>query len=145
MQVKADNLRTKRMVRRVLWISGILAAGFTAGTTLAQGPALAMLDRLQPGQWELRDRSGSDVRRLCVSSGRKLIQVRHFGETCQSFIVQDTPGEVTVQYTCPGTGNGRTRIRFENQALAQVESQGIARGLPFEFVAEARRVGDCGR
>ena len=112
---------------------------------MAQGPALAMLDRLQPGQWELRDRSGGDVRRLCVSSGRKLIQVRHFGETCQSFIVEDTPGAVTVQYTCPGTGNGRTRSRFENPGLAQVESQGIARGLPFEFVSEARRVGDCTR
>jgi hypothetical protein len=122
----------------------IASAGFFGGKLLAQGPSLAMLDRLQPGRWELRERDGGSVRTLCVSSGRKLLQVRHFGESCQTFVVEDTPGAVTVQYTCPATGSGRTRIRIENKGLAQLESQGVERGRPFDFSAEARRVGDCG-
>jgi len=50
---------------------------------------------------------------------------------------------VVVQYTCKGRGYGRTQIRKESGQLAQIDSRGIANGLPFEFTAEARRVGDC--
>jgi hypothetical protein len=50
---------------------------------------------------------------------------------------------VVVQYTCRGKGYGRTHIRRETGRLVQIDSQGIAGGLPFEFSAEARRVGDC--
>ena len=48
-----------------------------------------------------------------------------------------------VQYTCRGKGYGRTQIRRESNRLVQIDSQGIADGLPFSFSAEARRVGDC--
>jgi len=50
---------------------------------------------------------------------------------------------VTVQYTCRGLGYGRTAIRRESSRLVQVQSQGIAEGLPFEISGEARRIGDC--
>ena len=58
-------------------------------------------------------------------------------------MVQDNNSEVIVQYTCRGKGYGRTHIRRETSRLVQIDSQGIAGGLPFEFSAEARRVGDC--
>lgn len=102
-----------------------------------------MLDQLAPGRWELRDRSGAVVQRVCVASGRQLIQLRHPGPACESVVVQDTPGEVDVQYTCRGRGYGRTQIRRETNRLVQLNSQGIANGLPFEFAAEARRTGEC--
>lgn len=117
---------------------------FVAGQLAAQGPALAMLDRLQPGLWELRERdSDGGSRQLCVTNGRKLIQIRHPGETCQSFVIEDTAGSVTVQYTCQTSGYGRTHIRYENPGLVQIDTQGIARGRPFDFSAEARRIGSC--
>mgnify|MGYP006175199349 CR=1 FL=1 len=34
-------------------------------------------------------------------------------------------------------------LRRETSRLVQIQSQGIRNGLPFEFSAEARRVGDC--
>ena len=43
-----------------------------------------------------------------------------------------------------GRGYGRTSIRLETDRLVQIRTQGIADGLPFEYSAEARRVGDCG-
>ena len=49
----------------------------------------------------------------------------------------------TVSYTCAGQGSGRTRLRLESARLVQVESSGIAGKLPFDFTAEARRVGSC--
>ena len=51
--------------------------------------------------------------------------------------------EVTGQYTCRGDGYGRTHIRRETATLAQIDGQGIAGGKPFQFAAEARRVGSC--
>jgi hypothetical protein len=103
-----------------------------------------MLDQLAPGQWELRDRSGTVVQRLCVASGRSLVQLRHQGQSCERFVVKDNRDEVDVQYTCRGRGYGRTSIRRETNRLAQIDSQGIADGLPFEFAVEARRTGECG-
>lgn len=114
------------------------------GPVSGQGTALAMLDQLDAGRWELRMRqAGSPIERLCIPNGRRFIQLRHPGGECQRFIVQDGPSEVTVQYTCRGRGYGRTHIRRETARLIQLDSQGIAEGLPFDFSAEARRVGDC--
>ena len=115
-----------------------------APSSLAVRQDLALLDRLQTGQWEMRDRDPTGGRRrLCIESGRELIQIRHMHETCKSFTIEDTADAVTVQYTCPGHGFGRTRVRFENAQLAQIETQGVAQGLPFDMSTEARRVGAC--
>lgn len=110
------------------------------------GKSLAMLDSLDRGNWELRyrDSSGSP-QKICLDSGAKLIQLRHPAMKCDRVIVKDSPTAVTVQYTCRGNGYGRTEIRRESSRLVQINSQGIAGGLPFSFAAEARRVGDCGQ
>lgn len=131
--------------------SGLRSVAIVAGLPMvmmvapaaAQAPSLAMLDSLQKGQWELRFRDSGATRRICVKDGRELIQIRHEESGCTRFVVEDGPDEVTVQYTCKGKGYGRTSIRRETARLAQVESQGIADGLPFQFTAEARRVGPC--
>jgi len=102
-----------------------------------------MLDGLDPGNWELHPRGSDPMQRMCLVNGRRLIQLRHPAAACDQFIVQDSPREVVVQYTCRGHGYGRTRVRMETSRLVQVESQGIVDGLPFEFAAEARRIGDC--
>lgn len=120
-------------------IAGILLAVPAVG----QGP-LGMLDKLESGQWELRVREpGGETQRLCLQDGRRLIQLRHPGTTCQRLIVNDASSDVTVQYTCPGRGYGRTHIRMETDKLVQIDTQGIAGGLPFSYAMEGRRVGDC--
>jgi len=132
------------LFRRLAGISGIALLAFWTPALTAERPSLAMLDQLQPGQWEVRDRDLTGNRsRLCIESGRRLIQIRHMRETCRSFTVQDTSEAVTVHYTCPGNGYGQTSVRFENAQLVQLETQGIAQGLPFNFRAEVRRVGAC--
>ncbi len=127
--------------------AAIVALACTAGFAVpaaGQRPGLAMLDRLETGRWELRPRGSRGLtEQICLRDGRRLIQLRHPGSTCDRLIVADSTAEVTVQYTCPGRGYGRTHIRYETGRLAQVDTQGIADGLPFDFVAEARRIGDC--
>ncbi len=111
---------------------------------LAQGSPLAMLDRLDPGSWELRFRPDNRLERICVRDGRQLIQLRHQQLGCSHFVVEDTADRVTVQYSCKGRGYGRTYIRRESAGLAQIQSQGIVDGRPFAFTAEARLTGRCG-
>ena len=121
------------------------AAGMAALAVpaVAQAPELAMLGSLQRGGWELRIREDGSRQQLCVRSGIELIQVRHSQNNCSRYVVEDEATRVTVQYTCPGHGYGRTTIRKESGQLVQLESQGIIDGRPFAFVAEGRRTGSC--
>lgn len=109
----------------------------------AQSDSLSMLAGLSKGEWTIKHRDGSDDRKVCVRTGQELIQLRHTESGCSRFVVEDAANKVTVQYTCPGNGYGRTNIRKETGSLVQIESQGIASGLPFQFAAEARRTGTC--
>lgn len=110
---------------------------------IAQAGGLEMLGALTKGEWTIKYRDGSPDKKICVRTGQELVQLRHKESGCSRFVVEDAASRVTVQYTCPGNGYGRTYIRQETAALVQIESQGIASGLPFQFAAEARRTGSC--
>lgn len=121
---------------------GMIAFGL-ALPAAAQTDSLAMLSGLTKGEWTIKYRDGSEDRKICVRTGEELIQLRHNDKGCSRFVVEDAANRITVQYTCPGNGYGRTNIRKETGALVQIESQGIATGLPFQLAAEARRTGSC--
>ncbi len=125
----------------LIGVALVIAAG--AVPLAAQSDGLAMLAGLSKGEWTITPRSGAASRKICVRSGRELIQLRHSQPNCSRFVVEDGASEVTVQYTCPGNGYGRTNIRRETGSLVQLESQGISDGLPFQVTAEARRTGSC--
>lgn len=115
-----------------------------ASTVPAQAPSLAMLDRLEKGSWQLRERGKDGVlQTICIGDARRLIQVYHPRASCSRYVIEDTPNAVTVHYTCPGAGHGRTSIRSETNRLVQIDTQGIAEGKPFSQAIEARRTGGC--
>lgn len=125
---------------------GLLAAvAIAAATPLAAHAAeLGMLDSLLKGAWNLQIRDDGSQRRICVRDGREFIQLRHTQPGCSRFVVEDTPSQVVVQYTCRGNGYGRTTIRREANNLLQIRSQGIIDGAPFSFNGEARHSsGSC--
>jgi len=121
---------------------GVFALG-VALPAAAQSDGLAMLSGLAKGEWTIKHRDGSTDSKICVQTGEELIQLRHSESDCSRFVVEDAANKVTVQYTCPGNGYGRTNIRKETGGLVQIESQGIAAGLPFQLAVEARRTGTC--
>ena len=124
-------------------VIGTFALLLSAIPSGAQAPELEMLTKLDKGQWELRNRSNGDRQRICLRTGRELIQLHHQQPGCSRFVVQDDANEVTVQYTCQGSGFGRTTIRREGSSLVQIRSQGMARGTPFSLEGEARHLGKC--
>lgn len=125
------------------WI--LAASGLAAATAVpAQAPSLAMLDQLEKGRWQLTERGEpTAVQSLCLGDARRLIQIQHPRAGCSRYIIEDTPTSVTVHYTCPGAGHGRTTIRNETNRLVQIDTQGIADGKPFSQAIEARRTGGC--
>jgi hypothetical protein len=131
---------------RALALAALVGAGAVLGLAvpvLAQGNGLAMLGTLSKGEWTIRQRGGAPDRKICVKSGAELIQLMHRESGCSQFVVEDGAARVTVQYTCPGNGYGRTSIRRETPALVQLESQGIEGRMPFQMTAEGRRTGPC--
>jgi hypothetical protein len=131
------------MRRAALALAGAGVVAGLAVPVLAQGNGLAMLGTLAKGEWTIRQRGGAPDRKICVRSGAELIQLMHRESGCSQFVVEDGAARVTVQYTCPGNGYGRTSIRRETPALVQLESQGIESRTPFQLTAEARRTGTC--
>ncbi|MEP6784239.1 MAG: hypothetical protein ABI898_00695 [Sphingomonadales bacterium] len=113
--------------------------------TAADAPSLVALGQLQPGQWTLTSREGDfPARKLCLGDPRVLLQVRQpVTATCTRFVITNDPNVSTVHYTCPGSGSGRTTVRVETPRLAQVNTQGLVNGTPFDLTLEARRTGEC--
>lgn len=130
---------------RAVGAASLLMAGWPAGGSQPLTPPLA-LRAVESGEWELRARGESDPGipgKLCISDPRRLLQVRHGGKNCKSFVISDAPGRVVVSYECGAAGNGRTDIRVETPRLVQIHSQGIADGAPFSLALEGRRIGVC--
>jgi hypothetical protein len=129
------------------WICAIAiilpVMGMTAGR--AADPAVPKaLAGLEPGQWELRSRDpGEPVRRLCIHDFQTLIQMRHQGQSCRHFVVENLTESASVTYNCPRTGHGMTVVRMETVRLVQIDSQGVEDGFPFALNLEGRRIGTC--
>lgn len=144
-ETEEDRLISKTYMAGLLalMLAGAAAITATGSHAVAQPLTLAMLSRLTPGAWDIRLRPGNNIERICVRHGRDLVQLRHPRQPCGQFVVEDTADRVTVQYSCKGRGYGRTHIRWENNGLVHIESQGLVSGQPFSFSAEARHAGPC--
>ncbi|MCF8707369.1 hypothetical protein [Rhizorhapis sp. SPR117] len=131
-----------RSRRLAMAIAGMWAT--LTGAAPAHAPGLAALNGLEKGAWELhaREPGGTDIN-LCLGNPIQLLQVFHAGNQCTRYIIEDEAKVVTVHYSCPGAGHGRTTVRIETARLVQIHTQGIARGAPFSLWMEGRRKGEC--
>ena len=113
-------------------------------STAADAPPLNALNLLQPGKWTLTSHDAEfAARSVCIGDPKVLLQIRQPLLTCTRFVVTNDPRRAVVSYSCQGSGNGLTTVRVETPRLAQIETQGIVRGTPFDLAIEARRTGDC--
>lgn len=127
-------------------LPAVLAGALGADVSHALSPAgsPAALAGLEPGLWDLRSRDpGEPPLRICVRDPQSLLQLRHQGQACRRFLVEDSADRASVSYSCPGTGHGLTVVRVETPRLVQIDSQGVADGAPFALDLEGRRIGAC--
>ncbi len=128
--------------------SGLLLLGSLIGLAgvqvdAAPSKSLTLIASLEPGEWQVRPKSGGEPRLVCLGDSRTLIQPRHPKAVCSNFVISNEPRQAVIHYTCPGAGHGRTSLKLETPRLVQIESQGIAGKNPFQETYEARRTGNC--
>ena len=126
-------------------VAALAVMGLGAGmaTTMAE---LRALKAIEPGQWQLRSRTDpAAARSLCVADPTALVQLRHPGMTCKRFIIADQPHMAVIQYSCRGSGYGRTMVSVETPRLVKLTTQGAGKAGPFDETFEARRTGACPR
>lgn len=121
----------------------MLVLSAAAAAAQASGAALPVLDRLEPGLWELRSIGGrAQFAPVCLGDPAVLVQLQHRRAGCTRSVVAQARDRLEVRYNCPAAF-GQTTIRVEGARLARIESEGIDNGIPFGFRVEARRVGRC--
>ena len=111
-------------------------------TAAVQAPSLT---QARGGLWEVTGAPGSlQPIRQCIPDTRALAQFEHRAQPCPRAIVSESGPTTTIQYNCGGSGFGSSKITVVTPRSLRIETQGISDGLPFNYVVQARRVGDCG-
>ena len=58
-------------------------------------------------------------------------------------MLADKGGSVTINYRCGPSDFGQSEIDVITPRSLRIATQGISGQLPFNYVIQARRVGDC--
>ena len=126
------------MRRRLILALGLMVP---AAAAAAVPSALA---RVAGGLWEISGVPGAQVPiRQCVTDVLALAQYEHRGKACSRSIIHDDASSTKVSYQCGGAGFGESELDVITPRSLRIATQGISDQLPFSYVLQARRVGDC--
>jgi hypothetical protein len=130
------------MIRVAHLLIGLAGIGSAA---LAAPVAPSVLDKVSPGLWELGGIAGSHTPvRTCIGDLMLLSRIEHRQSNCAQQVLRSDGASLTVAYTCSPKNFGRSRIDLITPRSLRIDTQGIADDLPFAYVVQARRIGDCG-
>jgi len=135
-----------RAIKSLLMITA--GAGAMVILAAAQRPNQrpAALAETSGGLWEISGAlGGKGLQRLCVADTAVLAQFEHRAQMCTRLVISDTPPTAVIHYTCAGGGFGRSKLTLITPRSIRIETQGISDNLPFNYVIQARRIGDCPR
>lgn len=130
-------------MRRVRVIA-VGCVGVAAVLMLAAAARPATLAETSPGLWEMTGLPNSAAAaRQCVADTAALAALEHRGQSCKQVVVSDTPSSSVIEYRCANGGFGRTKVTLLTPRSLRIETQGISAQFPFNYVVQARRIGDC--
>ena len=121
----------------------LLGATALTAAALAAAPKPAALSNSAPGLWEIAGLPGKQPVRECVADVAALARFEHRGRNCTPRVLSDGASSAVVDYTCAGGGFGRSKLTVITPRSLKIETQGISDNLPFNYVLQARRVGEC--
>lgn len=109
-------------------------------------PAASVLSQAKPGLWEVSGAPGTKAPvRQCVADIAALAQYEHRARTCTHSVLSDGERTSVIQYSCGGAGFGRSDVHLITPRSLTISTQGISDNLPFNYVLQAHRVGDCSK
>ena len=129
---------------RVRRIAGLCLGGAAVLLLLGAAVRPAALSRTSPGLWEISGlpNAGTAVRQ-CLSDTALLARVEHRGQNCKQVVISDSSSATVIDYTCANGGFGRSKMTLITPRSLRIETQGISANYPFNYVIQARRVGNC--
>lgn len=123
--------------------SVILALGIALSTAIAAAQPAA-LARVSGGLWEISGAPGNqNPIRQCVADVLMLAQFEHRGQNCSRSVLSDGPSSTRINYKCGAGEFGQTQVDVITPRSLRISTQGISDQLPFNYVLQAHRVGDC--
>jgi hypothetical protein len=102
------------------------------------------LGQTSPGLWEIEGLPhGGHLVRQCLANTSSLANVEHNGQACKQVVISDTQSTAVIEYSCRNGGFGRSKMTLLTPRSLRIETQGISANYPFNYVIQARRVGEC--
>ena len=126
-----------------LRLAGLTVTGIAAALILMGAQRPALFGQTAPGLWEISGLPGAKPARECVMDTAALARYEHRSRPCTMKLTSDGPTSTVVDYSCGGAGFGHTKIDLITPRSLRIETQGVSDNLPFSYVLQARRVGDC--
>ena len=125
-------------------IIGMIVPAALAASALAAAQPPSAFSQAIAGMWEIDGLPGNKTPlRQCIADVATLAQFEHRGRACQHSVIAEGVSSTTMQYRC-GAGNfGRSEIDVITPRSLRISTQGISDSLPFNYVLQARRVGEC--
>jgi hypothetical protein len=122
----------------------LIAGGAGALSIAAAAQTPKALASISSGLWEISGAPGMSAPvRQCISDVSLLAQFEHRGRACSHDIVSDGPGSTVIRYSCGAAGFGQSEVDVVTPRSLRISTQGISDNLPFNYVLQARRLGDC--
>lgn len=110
---------------------------------LAAGPP-SPLAQVAGGLWEVSGVPGARAPvRQCISDVMTLAQFEHAKRSCERTIVSSSGSSTVISYSCGAAGFGHSEVNVLTPRSLRISTQGISDQLPFGYVLQAHRVGDC--
>jgi hypothetical protein len=104
----------------------------------------AALSQVAAGVWEISGAPGSkQAVRQCFADVLTLAQFEHRGRSCSRTVLSDSAGSAVINYSCGPANFGRSEIDVITPRSLRISTQGISDQQPFNYVIQARRIGDC--
>jgi hypothetical protein len=125
-------------------IIAVTGGGTAIALALGAASTPTALSQAAPGLWELSGVPGAKApARECLMDVAALAQVEHRGKGCSRQLIRQTASGALFEYSCGGGDFGRSELNVITPRSLRVDTQGISGGLPFHYVLQARRIGDC--
>ena len=119
----------------------LLTFGAIALAAVAQPTVFA---QAQTGMWEISGVPGARAPlKQCVANVAALAEFEHRGKSCSMKVISNSASSTVVEYHCGVAGFGRSQVDAITPRSLRIDTQGISNQLPFSYVLQARRIGDC--
>jgi hypothetical protein len=119
----------------------LLAIG---GLALAAAAQPSVFTQTQAGMWEISGVPGAKAPlKQCIANVAALGEFEHRGKSCSVKVISSSATSTVVEYSCGAAGFGRSQVDAITPRSLRIDTQGISNQLPFSYVLQARRIGDC--